>query len=622
MANKHKDTSASSSPQRTDMHAALRRFIRTRGSGYLRDPNITSIGVGYKRVGGKATKDIAIQFTVAEKAQPEILASMDTTPIPETITVEGVDVPTDVVQRVYKPDFRVVAQAQKSDRKKRVDPIQPGVSVGHVGVSAGTIGCLVYDISDGTPCVLSNWHVLNGPTGKIGDEVVQPGVFDDNQIERNRLGRLVRSHLGHAGDCAIATIDGRQADPEQFDLKVAINRLGEPQLGDKVIKSGRTTGVTHGIVRRVDTLVKIDYDDPVGEQEIGCFEIGVDPDAPAPDGEISKGGDSGSAWLFVEDGEPTDIMAGLHFAGEGSTDPDEHALACLPASVFEKLQVTLTPPAAELIQAAAVVGYDRRFLDVPIDVPELNAGILADAVVLDASTTIDYTHFSLALSKSRGFAFWVAWNIDGRRMVKLSRASIPFVKDKRIPAEFQVGNELYQDNRLDRGHLARRADLVWGGPAEANQANRDSFFYTNITPQMDDFNQSARAGLWGRLEDALFADVDVDDLKVSLFGGPVFTDSDRVFRGVRLPREYWKILVFAVGKTLRAKAFLLTQNLEQLESLELDEFRVFQISLPEIELRTHVVFSQALHGADTTADRIETITTRPPLTTAADIDWD
>ena len=80
-------------------------------------------------------------------------------------------------------------------------------------------------------------------------------------------------------------------------------------------------------------------------------------------------------------------------------------------------------------------------------------------------------------------------------MKKLSRKNIDFVKDPRLAADAQVGNELYRANRLDRGHLARRADLLWGSTSEAKKANTDSFFYTNITPQMDDFNQSARDGV-------------------------------------------------------------------------------------------------------------------------------
>lgn len=83
-------------------------------------------------------------------------------------------------------------------------------------------------------------------------------------------------------------------------------------------------------------------------------------------------------------------------------------------------------------------------------------------VRLDGSDVIDYTHFSLALRTPRRFAFWVAWNIDGAAIRKLPRTGIDFVEDPRIPAEVQVGNELYRRNRLDRGHLAWRADLLWG----------------------------------------------------------------------------------------------------------------------------------------------------------------
>ena len=83
-------------------------------------------------------------------------------------------------------------------------------------------------------------------------------------------------------------------------------------MDDKAIKSGRTTEVTHGIVTRVHTIAKIDSGGGVGEQEIGGFEIDVDPDNKASDGQVSKGGDSGSAWTFkANDGTPTTIFAGL-----------------------------------------------------------------------------------------------------------------------------------------------------------------------------------------------------------------------------------------------------------------------------------------------------------------------
>jgi endonuclease G len=128
-------------------------------------------------------------------------------------------------------------------------------------------------------------------------------------------------------------------------------------------------------------------------------------------------------------------------------------------------------------------------------------------------------------------------------------------------------------------------------------------------------------GLWGRLEDAVFADVEVDDLRVSVYGGPVFGADDRVFRGVPIPREFWKVIAFVEAGTLKASAFLLTQNLDQLEALELDEFRVFQVSLADLEERTKVRFADPIRAADTLGVRVGAVGPQPPLESLSDIVW-
>ncbi|MFD4351484.1 DNA/RNA non-specific endonuclease [Nocardia sp. NPDC058518] len=618
MPTKKRDTGYGSRHLNDDLLAALRKFIRTKGEDFLADPNISSIGVGYKQVDGKPTTEISVQFTVNEKlSEPEALEAAGTTPIPESITVDGVQVPTDVLERRYEPAFRVVAEAVAPERKTHLDPIVPGISVGHVSVSAGTIGCIVYDREDATPYILSNWHVLHTAAGALGDDIVQPGPRDDNRIDRNRLGKLVRSHLGVAGDCAVATIENRQFDSTIAEIGVVPETLGEPELGDKVVKSGRTTQVTHGVVRRIDVIAKMNYRG-VGAKGIGGFEIGPDPNNPPVDGEISSGGDSGATWMFkLADGRTSTVLAGLHFGGETGGNSDEHALACLPSSVFEKLGISLSPPALD--EAVVAHGYDAQFLSPPIPVPDVATELRSDvAATVDGTTVLQYTHFSLAMCRSRRFAIWVAWNIDGAAIKKLPRKNIDFVKDSQLAADAQVGNELYRGNRLDRGHIARRADLLWGSLPEAAQANKDSFFYTNITPQMDDFNQSTRNGVWGRLEDAVFADVEVDDLRVSAFGGPVFADDDREFRRVKIPREYWKVLAFVEHGQLKARGFILSQNLEQLETLDLDKFRVFQVPLTEIEQRTFLRFPQALRDADL---QIAPETTPSPVDSVSAIQW-
>lgn len=283
------------------------------------------------------------------------------------------------------------------------------------------------------------------------------------------------------------------------------------------------------------------------------------------------------------------------------------------------IKVSSTPHSPQ--DAVLRSGYATDFLGTLVELPRLDECLQEDAVLWEGNEVVPYTHFSLSLSKSRRLARWVAWNIDGASIKLLSRSGLTFSKDPRLPDEYQVGNELYRSNRLDRGHIARRADLLWGELAEAHQANRDSFYYSNITPQMDDFNQSSQNGVWGRLENALFEDVDVQDLKVSVFAGPVLGSDDRLYRGVALPAEYWKMLVFQEQGVLKARAFLLTQNLDHLEAiLALDEFRVYQITVDELEQRTQLHFPSNLTDDSAAFLGIATAE-REPLAATTDIRW-
>ncbi len=482
---------------------ALQAAVRQVADEYLPDPNINSVGVGYRMKDGKRTNELALQFTVGQKFAPEALEAVATRRIPETITVNGYSFETDVVERKFEQQPVAVATEAKAERKRRLDPMSPGISIGHVGVTAGTLGCLVKESASGETRLLSNWHVLNGDSGELGDVIVQPGPFDDNRVSENACGTLIRSFLGLAGDCAISSVVGRGATETLVDLAVQVRRIGDPELGDRVVKSGRTTDVTHGLVTRVHTITKLRYGSK-GLQEIGGFEIGVDDEHPPENGEISMGGDSGSAWMATDDqGAATDMMLGLHFAGE-TVEPAEYALACYASSVFEKLEISPleASPANGTVTIARRIagGYDPEFLpNQRVDAPApASDAIESDYAPTRAGEVVrDYTHFSLAMSASRRFCRWVAWNVDGNGLQQISRNGLEFELDPEYEEKHQVDDDLYRDNRLDRGHIARRADLLWGTREEAEQANADSFFFTNITPQLDDFNQSSRRGLWG-----------------------------------------------------------------------------------------------------------------------------
>ena len=253
-------------------------------------------------------------------------------------------------------------------------------------------------------------------------------------------------------------------------------------------------------------------------------------------------------------------------------------------------------------------GYDADFLSETVPTPALSDGIADDAFEVDGSHLIPYTHFSVCQSKSRTLPRFVAWNIDGGNLISVDRGN-NFRRDPRVPDEFQSDNALYRHNPYDRGHVARRADLNWGAQSEAERANSDSFFYTNIAPQHELFNQSRRHGLWGKLENAVLEDVDVENIKISVMGGPIFRDDDPEYRDVQIPRDFWKLLAYrdTADGEFKVAAYILSQReFVPTEVLELDMFRLYQASLGKLSEETSLNFD-ALTDFDTYTGDTETV---------------
>lgn len=128
----------------------------------------------------------------------------------------------------------------------------------------------------------------------------------------------------------------------------------------------------------------------------------------------------------------------------------------------------------------------------------------------------------------------------------------------------------------------------------------------------------------GTTWDALYEDVEIDDLRVFVIAGPVFGAGGQVYRGVGLSQEDWKLLAYCKGRALHVAVFLLTQDLDRLRALiTVDEFRLYQVSLAEIQERTGLVFDAALHEADVyareSAGRAHGTADFPPLEGTADI---
>ena len=226
--------------------------------------------------------------------------------------------------------------------------------------------------------------------------------------------------------------------------------------------------------------------------------------------------------------------------------------------------------------------------------------------------------------KERQDAAALRVDIDGKNIKYLGRKNMAFRKDERGDLEdYQIGDELYAGNPFDRGHVARRADLCWGTAEEAALVNRDSFYFTNMTPQHERFNQSKLKGLWDLLENAVFDEAEPKNLKVSLLGGPILGRDDPRYSkpdedlDVQIPTEFWKVVMFAdADGKLALRGYILTQadlvkEVVRPETLELEEFRWFQVAIADIGTKTGIRFPARLRAMER-LPRPEALANGPP----------
>lgn len=289
---------------------ALKRLSRRKG--------VTAIDIGFRWRGGRPTSELAVRVHVEEKIDPTLLRRPSQLPD----AIQGVR--TDVIQAIP-------ATPDEATRRRRRNPVIPGISVGRSeSESAGTVGMIAYRRDSGAAGILSNWHVLCGPDGRLGDWIRQP-ANEDGGSEFDEFARLTTRVLESNADAAFAQLTDdfdRPVDGTIAGTDSALQGVTAPSLGAVLEKSGRTTGLT---TARIDGIGRywVRYEDQ--RRGIDGFRL-LPVDASGP---ICGPGDSGSVWF-----DSSLRGVGLHVAGD---DAGRYAIACDLPRVLERLELTHSP---------------------------------------------------------------------------------------------------------------------------------------------------------------------------------------------------------------------------------------------------------------------------------------
>jgi len=206
-----------------------------------------------------------------------------------------------------------------------------------------------------------------------------------------------------------------------------------------------------------------------------------------------------------------------------------------------------------------------------------------------AGVELKYRNFSVIMSASRRLPMLTAVNIDGgesRRVPRIGAWSF----DGRLDKEDQWGDILYFQNNLDRGHMVRREDPIWGDLAMARQANVDTFHFTNSCPQIAGVNQRT----WLGLENYILQHARVDGMKVNVFTGPFFSEQDfEHSSGAKIPLGFWKVLAIVTEDGRPSATAYKVSQAQELEELEFvyAGYKTYQISVQQVMNDTGIDFS-------------------------------
>ena len=258
-------------------------------------------------------------------------------------------------------------------------------------------------------------------------------------------------------------------------------------------------------------------------------------------------------------------------------------------------------------------GYESDFLgdDFRVAIPKPNKKIRNHVAKLVGSRAyiLRYYKYSVIHNALKKMPIISAINVDGdpdKRRDETQRKDV-WIRDRRIDLDTQLNNDFYSNSGFDRGHMSRREDANWGETPEEAKRNADlTCMQTNACPQVPTLNRSSRKGVWGKLEKIILEEGAVEEEgrtgRISVFSGPIFKDTDPIFRGVKIPMEFYKVVLWiSDDNKLKATAFKLSQSdlVDEIDFEEIGidqdiEFKEYQCSIKSLEKVTNIDFSDII----------------------------
>lgn len=202
---------------------------------------------------------------------------------------------------------------------------------------------------------------------------------------------------------------------------------------------------------------------------------------------------------------------------------------------------------------------------------------------IPGTTTKDdvITHFAFTLSYNEEHeqANWVAYELTEEETDSKHKRTDKFIPDTFVKTG-TTNDKDYRRSGYDRGHLAPAGDMAW-----SSTALRESFCYSNISPQVPSFNR----GIWKKLEE-LVRKWTKEEKSVFVVTGPVL-EKDLPAIGqnkVSVPRYFYKVILDYNEPVIKGIGFIIP-NKASTEPLQ-----NYSVTIDRVENLTGIDFFPSL----------------------------
>ncbi|TLD43251.1 MAG: Endonuclease [Candidatus Jettenia ecosi] len=192
---------------------------------------------------------------------------------------------------------------------------------------------------------------------------------------------------------------------------------------------------------------------------------------------------------------------------------------------------------------------------------------------------LTYSAFVLSYNEEHEQASWVAYELTREETYAMYERSDKFIPDLRVKRHTADCRD-YKGLGYDKGHLAPAGDMAW-----SSVTMRESFYYSNISPQEPGFNR----GIWKKLEE-LVRQWARDNRSIYIVTGPVLKKGLPTIgkNKVSVPKYFYKIILDYREPDIKGIGFVIP-NMRSNESLQ-----KYALTIDNIEKLTGIDFFHLL----------------------------